>query len=94
MSVDNQFNAINEKLQQLLRNQVRLKKENEKLRTELEACAEKEAAYQQRISELGQQIHILKMSAGEMSDKDKRDFEKKLNQYIREIDKCIGFLSQ
>ena len=94
MSVDNQFNSINDKLQLLLRQQARLKKENEKLRTELDACQQKEATYQQRIDELGQQIHILKMSAGEMSEKDRRDFEKKLNQYIKEIDRCIGFLSQ
>ena len=26
--------------------------------------------------------------------KDKKEFEKKINQYIREIDKCISFLSQ
>jgi cell division septum initiation protein DivIVA len=36
MPVDQQFNIINEKLQQLLKQQNRLKKENERLRTELE----------------------------------------------------------
>jgi cell division septum initiation protein DivIVA len=38
MPVDQQFNIINEKLQQLLKQQNRLKKENERLRTELEEC--------------------------------------------------------
>lgn len=94
MSLDNQFNNINEKLQQLLKQQNRLKKENERLRAELEECKVKEAEYGQKIEELNQQIHIVKLAAGELSDKDKKDFERKINQYIREIDKCIAFLGQ
>ena len=94
MSVDQQFNIINDKLQQLLKQQARLKKENERLRGELETYKEKEKGYQQKLDELSQQIGITKLAAGDMSEKDKRDFEKKINQYIKEIDKCIAFLGQ
>ena len=94
MSLDKQFNIINEKLQQLLKQQARLKKENERLRMELEGCREKENAFQQKIEELIQQNSILKLAGGDMNEKDKRDFEKKVNQYIKEIDKCIAFLGQ
>ena len=94
MTVDQQFNTINDKLQQLLKQQARLKKDNERLRTELEVCKEKEDVYQQKIDELAQQIGILKLGAGDMNEKDKKEFEKKINQYIREIDKCIAFLGQ
>jgi uncharacterized coiled-coil DUF342 family protein len=94
MTLDQQFNIINDKLQQLLKQQGRLKKENERLKEELQKCKETENSYQQRIDELSQQISILKLSGGDMNDKDKREFEKKINQYIREIDKCIAFLGQ
>lgn len=94
MTVDQQFNIINDKLQQLLKQQGRLKKENERLREELQKCKETENNYQQKIDELSQQMSILKLSGGDMSDKDKREFEKKINQYIKEIDKCIAFLGQ
>lgn len=94
MTVDQQFNSINDKLQQLLKQQSRLKKENERLRTELEVCKEKEDVYQQKIDELAQQISIIKLGAGEMNEKDKKEFERKINQYVREIDKCIAFLGQ
>jgi len=94
MSVDQQFNIINDKLQQLLRQQARLKKENEKLRMELQSFLEKETSYQQKLDELSQQISILKLGAGDMNEKDKKDFERKINLYIREIDKCIAFLGQ
>jgi cell division FtsZ-interacting protein ZapD len=94
MALDQYFNTINEKLQLLLRQQSKLKKENERLRVELQEWRSKEEVYQQKISELGQQIQILKLGAGEMNEKDKKDFEKKINQYIKEIDKCISYLSQ
>jgi hypothetical protein len=93
MPVDQQFNIINEKLQQLLKQQNRLKKENERLRTELE-CKGQEMTYQQKLDELSQQISILKLAGGDMNEKDKREFERKINQYIKEIDKCIAFLGQ
>jgi uncharacterized coiled-coil DUF342 family protein len=94
MTVDQQFNIINDKLQQLLKQQARLKKDNERLREELQKCKATENNYQQKIDELSQQMSILKLAGGDMNDKDKREFERKINQYIREIDKCIAFLGQ
>ncbi len=94
MTVDQQFTAINDKLQLLLRAMNRLQKENEKLKADLEQAKQKELTTKQNIEELQQQSSILKLASGEMNDKDKKNFEKKINQYIKEIDKCIAFLSQ
>lgn len=94
MNVDQQFTALYEKVQGLLRQYNRLEKENEKLRDELEESKEREGAAQGKMEELQQQIAILKLAAGEMTDKDKKTFERKLNQYIREIDKTIAYLSE
>jgi cell division septum initiation protein DivIVA len=93
MSVDQQFNTINDKLQLLLKQHNRLKKENERLRQELEGQRQHTASAQQTIQGLQEQIALLKFASGDMNDQDKKEFEKKLNQYIREIDKCIAFLS-
>ena len=94
MTVDNQFNTINEKLQLLLKQHQRLKKETERLREELEVQKQKDLQAQQTIQELHQQIDILKLASGDMNEKDKKEFERKINQYVKEIDKCIAFLSQ
>lgn len=94
MSVDQQFNIINDKLQQLLKQFSKLQKENEQLKFELETAKKADISSRQKMEELHQQITILKVSSGELSDKDKKDFERKINQYIKEIDKCISFLSQ
>ena len=94
MTVDQQFTTLNEKLQQLLRQYNRLQKENERLKEELQQSKNREVEIQTKIDELQQQISILKLGSGEMSERDKKEFEKKINSYIREIDKCISFLSQ
>lgn len=94
MTVDQQFTTLYEKLQNLLRRYSHLERENTKLREEIEEWKAKERAVLARVDELQQQISILKLSAGEMSEKDKKVFERKLNKYIKEIDKTIAYLSQ
>ena len=94
MSVDRQFNIINEKLQQLLKQYNRLQKENERLTEELQRTKNAEATMQGKMEEQQQQIAILKAASGQLGEKDKKEFEKKINQYIREIDKCISYLGQ
>lgn len=94
MSLDNQFNIIYEKLQQLLKQHHKLKRENDQLRKELGEQKESELQAQQKMEELQQQISILKLAGGDMNEVDKKEFERKINNYIKEIDKCIAFLSQ
>jgi hypothetical protein len=72
----------------------RLQKDNERLREELDLSRQKELASHQKMEAMEQQISILKLASGEMNDQDKRELEKKINQYIKEIDRCISFLSQ
>jgi len=94
MSVDHQFNTINDKLQLLLKQYNRLQKENDRLKEELAEARQVEMHSREQLEGFRQQVSILKVTSGEMNDRDKKDFEKKINQYIREIDKCISFLSQ
>ena len=84
---------INEKLQKLLKQHLQLQKDNERqsrLIKELQDTKEKNNA---NITQLQQQVSILKSAAGQMNEADKKAFEKHINQYIKEIDKCIGLLS-
>jgi len=92
--VDQQFTVLYEKMQQLLRQYNRLEKENEKLQQELDESKKREGATHGKMEELQQQISILKLAAGEMSEKDKKTFDRRLNQYIKEIDKAIAYLSE
>ena len=95
MSVlEENIKRINDKLQQLLKSYRLLQKDNErqtKLIVELQGSKEKDA---QHIVALQEQVNILKAAAGQMNETDKKVFEKNISQYIREIDKCIGLLSE
>ena len=94
MSVDQQFNAVQVKLQLLLKQHNRLKRENEQLRQLLQEQKEQQGLSLQLIEQLEQQVAILKYATTEMNEIDKKEFERKINQFLKEIDKCIAFLSQ
>ncbi|MBA2746800.1 MAG: hypothetical protein H0U44_11290 [Flavisolibacter sp.] len=94
MSVDQQFNIVYEKLQQLLKQYNRVQKENERLRNELQESQSKTASSLEQVELLQQQISILKVSQGNFSEKDRKEFDKRISQYIKEIDQCITFLSE
>ena len=47
-----------------------------------------------QIMELQQQAGILKAGAGAMKEEDKKEFEKQVNNYLREVNKCIAMLSE
>ena len=92
--LDIQIKRINDKLQQLLKQQSLLQKENADLKKELESSKKETSVHHAHIDELKQQVSILKMNTVEMNENDKKDFEKRLNLYIKEIDRCIALLSQ
>ncbi|HZH64086.1 MAG TPA: hypothetical protein VEY10_04275 [Flavisolibacter sp.] len=94
MTVDQQFTILNEKLQRLLQQYHRLQREAEKLKEELAESKAREVTAKGKMEEMQGQVSILKLAAGKMTDKDKKTFERKLNQYIKEIDRTITYLSQ
>lgn len=91
---EQQLKRISEKLQLLLKQHSHVRKENEKLKEELRITQEKLAGHQAEAGELKQQVSVLKMNAGGMSAADKKELEKKINSYLKEIDRCIALLSE
>jgi hypothetical protein len=85
---------VNNKLQQLLKQYQFLQKENERKNREIAALNEANQNQSKQVEELQQRVMILKSAAGEMNPADKKEFEKHINQYLKEIDKCIGLLSE
>ena len=95
MSVlEENIKRVNNKLQQLLKQMQLLQKENAQLNQLLLEKKEQHAKDLERVSQMEQQVAILKSAAGQLNEADKKSFEKNISQYIREIDKCIGLLSE
>ena len=68
------------------------KAENERLREELHACKETGDAYRRQILDLESSIETLKLTEAFTAGGDHRAAKEKMDQLIREIDKCISYL--
>lgn len=93
-TLEPQIKNIQNKIQQLVKQFAALKKENARLHIEKEALQKKVADYEGSLEQLQQQVEVLKISGGNWNDKDKKDFEKRIAGYIKEVDKCINLLSR
>jgi len=89
-----QLKNIQSKLQQLLKEYAVLQKENNQLKAELKEVKNHVEWQREGIDSLEQQVAVLKYTNGELSETDKKEFEKKINSYLKEIDRCITLLSQ
>jgi chromosome segregation ATPase len=89
-----QLKRIQTKLQQLLKQHTVLQKENGQLKEELRFARNEVSSHQETMDNLKQQVDVLKYSNGEMNGEDKKEFEKKISSYVKEIDRCIAMLGQ
>lgn len=85
---------INEKLQQLLKQFQVLQKENFQQREQITGMQAQQLKDAAALKQMQEQVLVLKAAAGSMTDADKKEFEKNINRYMKEIDKCIGYLSE
>ncbi|HVU55817.1 MAG TPA: hypothetical protein VHD83_12225 [Puia sp.] len=89
-----QVRRIHDKLQQVLRQREAILKENYRLKEELRQLRQSEDQRVEQVDQLKQQVEILKVKKGEMPLEEKVLLEKRLSQYIREIDRCIALLAE
>lgn len=90
---EQQLKRIQEKLQRLLKEHQSLKKDNARLQKELLSAREQFNLQKQTTESLQEQVSILKAGSGSMNDDDKQELEKRINSYLKEIDRCIALLS-
>jgi archaellum component FlaC len=89
-----QLKRVHEKILLLVKQHQSLQKENERLKEELKKMQFRCEAISRDAEKFRQQAEVLKLSGNRMEETDKRTLEKRLNQYVREIDKCIALLQE
>lgn len=92
-TLETHIKVVNEKLQQLLKKNTSLQKQNEMLNADLNTLREKEKDDKATIEIINQKVNILQAARGNMSKEDQIELEKRIDKYIKEIDKCISILS-
>ncbi|MFN0276501.1 MAG: hypothetical protein ACKVPJ_12190 [Chitinophagales bacterium] len=102
-----QLNSIKANLERLLRNYTALKNENSILKNQIDAQRKAMADKNLKISEIEQQLSLLKTAqsiskqisgvevsqAGENHTIGNQAAKQKINELIKEVDKCIALLS-
>lgn len=91
--LENKIKNIQEKLQLLIKQNNALQKENQQLNDALAEAKEQATRAANAAEALQHQLDAKKYSQALMDPVEKKAFEKKINGYIKEIDKCIALLS-
>ena len=89
-----QLKRVHEKILLLLKQHQSLQKENERLKEDLKKMQLRGEALTQDAEKFRQQADVLKLSGRGLEEAEKKLLEKKLSQYVREIDKCIALLQE
>ena len=93
-TLDQHIQSLQQKMQLLVKKHQQLEKENAKLKDELVRLKETQSEKKQEVEVLEMQNAMLKASQQHLDDKEKKELEKKLSLYIKEIDRCIALLTE
>ncbi len=91
---NDQLIRIQEKLQILLGSYEAVQRENDRLRKQAAEQSLRVAEQSEKIESLEKTISVLRTLSVKLDPNDKRELEKRLNQYLKDIDKCISMLSE
>jgi negative regulator of genetic competence, sporulation and motility len=88
-----QIKAIQEKLQLLLKQQQLLQKENQKLKKDLQKMQSEKLQKESDLEKLIQQLESVKIGGAQWSASEKLIMEKRIDGYLKEIEKCLLLLN-
>ncbi|MCU0387563.1 MAG: hypothetical protein MUE71_03045 [Chitinophagaceae bacterium] len=83
---------IGQKIQVLIRQRDSLQREKDRLLQDLSSKQKQVDDLTQKVSLLEDQVVALKAATAQMDEKGKKEFEKRINGFIRDIDKVIAHL--
>lgn len=93
-SADKLVNGIAEKLKKLIANHNHLIKENSELKQEQKSLIENLENQKNLIEQLKEKNRNLKISKSVKLEEGNEDVKNKIDELVREIDKCIGLLNK
>ena len=88
-----QIKSIQDKLQQLLKQQALLQRENQRLQKELNKEIVLSNEKDLSLRAIRQQMDALKLGSGNLTETEKSALGKRIDGYLKEIDKCLALLN-
>lgn len=93
MPTDEQISIIEEKLQALMVRFKRLQKENSNLKVELHDVSTKLAISRKENESLHQRLDVSNIGVSNWSETEKQNLQKRIDAYLKDIDKCMELLN-
>lgn len=87
-----QIKRIEEKIQLLLKDYALSQKEVQRLQKENQKLQEELGIQSNKVKLLEQKADASKLNVSGLSEKSKKDLEKRINTYLKDIDKCLALL--
>ena len=84
---------IEEKVLQLLKQYQQIQKENLQLQKETKSTKAQLESVTTEKNRLLQQVDAMKINGSTMEESSKKDLEKRINIYLKEIDHCLALLN-
>ena len=91
-AINDQILRIEDKVQLLLKEYNTAQKEIQRLQKENNRLTEELKAKTDQATQLHQKVDALKMNGNNMEESTKKDLEKRINTYLKDIDKCLALL--
>ena len=92
--IHSQLQTLQVRLQQLIKNYQQLQKENGQLKKELVKKSVEINIGKEKLQNFQQQIDVLKLSKSGFDVTEKVVLEKRIDIYLKEIDKCLALLNR
>jgi len=89
---ETQLKRIHDKMLLLVKQYYVLQRENEKLKEDLKKSQLRIEQISGEAEKFRQQTEAFRLTGNTMDEPEKKILEKRLSQYVREIDRCIALL--
>ncbi len=95
MDYNEKVDRVYKKAQQLAAAHGQLKEEHKRLKAEYDELLKLLKEQGQQIDEMEGKMKVLKVAKqlGTFPDEERNELKKKINEYIKEIDKCVALLN-
>ena len=91
--LDIQLKNIHNKLQQLLKQFQSVQKENSQLKKELDKVKLENDQKTTQIESLQQKLDAVQVGVGNWSESERKELGKRIDIYLKEIEKCLSLLN-
>ncbi|MDG1476306.1 MAG: hypothetical protein P8Q14_04105 [Vicingaceae bacterium] len=92
--ISNLVSGVRKKTEKLVAKQALLIEKNEKLSNEVTRIREELTEKNQQISELNDKVKLLKIAGSVGGGESTKEVKLKINEMVREIDKCIAQINR